>query len=148
MRELQRRGIGSVLEQGAGDVPASQLPAARAALDGMVELLCAFNRATTNEQVPMAVRALFPAVLSYCFTEDDLLPSRGSQLVLGLLDDAFIVHRAAVEVAGPLGVDLETTRKHLAFLEQVLPADVRRRLDALVVDTLTSTTSHAEQLGL
>jgi len=158
MKEIFKRGIDSIIEQGADDFRAhleqsgmasADLERARAALVSIPDTLSAFNRATHDEDAPIALRALFPALVSYLLSEDDLLPSRGDQLVLGLLDDAYLVHSACLQVIGtlPNGNSL-APQEHLRFLTEVVPADVREKLDGVVEEVITEATSQAEQLGL
>lgn len=158
MRDLFRRGIQSVFVDGERDfvrqlqdrgMTAHDVPAARAAVESMVDTLVAFNRATQDESVALAVRALFPALVTYFFDEENLVASRGERLIFGLLDDAFLVHRAAAEVGGSLpGFNRDANAAHLAFLGKALPDEVKQQLVALVDETLSAAVSQAEQLGL
>jgi len=158
MRDVFLRGIDSIFAEGEDDfrrhldhqgLGADGLGSAREALRSMVDTLITLNRATLDEEVPMAVRAMLPSLVSYFLAEEDLIPSRPGQLVLGLLDNAYLVHRIAMELDGQArGIEADTAQRHVSFLEKVLPEEVRARLEEVATDTVTSAMSQAELLGL
>jgi hypothetical protein len=82
---------------------------------------------TWEDDAPVLARALYPMITSYLLLEEDLIPSAGEQIVLGLLDDAYLLLRA-LEALDPL----ETRRTHLALLQQILGAGACNVLDALI----------------
>lgn len=102
-------------------------------LEAMPGLLVALDAALRRDDAPLFSRTLFGVVLSYLLREDDLIPMHEGEPLLGLLDDTYLLHRAAQELRDHLtAVDLRSVDGGASLLASVLPADVVRRLDAIV----------------
>jgi hypothetical protein len=82
---------------------------------------------TWEEDAPVLARALYPMVTSYLLLEEDLIPSAGEQIVLGLLDDAYLLLRAlaALEPGGSRDRDI-------GLLRAILGSGACSVLDALI----------------
>ena len=86
---------------------------------------------TWEEDAPVLARVLYPMVTSYLLLEEDLIPSAGEQVVLGLLDDAYLLLRAlaALEPGGERDADI-------ALLRDILGAGACSVLDTLINSAL------------
>ena len=105
----------------------------RQTLEALPGLLEAMDRALRRAPDHPEARALFLLVLSYLLQDDDLLPSRAGRPVLGLLDDVYLVHRAAQELEPHLGrVDMRSIAGGAELLRGLLPEHVVWALDAAV----------------
>lgn len=67
--------------------------------------------------------------------DDNLIPSHAGKPLLGLLDDVYMIHLAAIELEDHLGrIDLRSVVGGAELLAQILPRDVvaqlRDRVDA------------------
>lgn len=147
LRALLDRGIGSILEGGdaelrslaedAGLEPGSDehLRQTLQALPGLVEQI---HGALGGKEVPASARALFLNVMRYLFLEEDLIPSRAGTTLLGLMDDTYLVHRAAQELRDQLyPVDMRSVDGGAHLLGRVLPTEVVAQLDGIVEGTRT-----------
>lgn len=136
------RGIASALEgrdeelaqlataAGIDPAAAEHLRQTLEALPGLVEQI---HGALRGADVAPVARALFLGVMRYLFLDEDLIPSRGGQVLLGLLDDTYLVHRTAQELRDHLyPVDLRSIDGGADLLGQVLPREVVHQLDRLV----------------
>lgn len=142
LRALLDRGIGSILEGGdaelrslaldAGLEPAADehLRQTLQALPGLVEQI---HGALRGKDIPSSAGGLFLGVMRYLFLEEDLIPSRAGTTLLGLMDDTYLVHRAAQELRDQLyPVDMRSVDGGAHLLRQVLPPDVVTQLDGIV----------------
>jgi hypothetical protein len=102
-------------------------------LEAMPGLIVALDRALSKPEVPPFASALFDVVVRYLIRDDDLIPTHGGESILGLLDDVFLLHRAAQELRAHLdGVEMRSVDGGVHLLEGVLPAEVVRQLDRQV----------------
>jgi uncharacterized membrane protein YkvA (DUF1232 family) len=158
MRDVLRRGLESILNEGKNNFrtyleqngfPAEWEEKAYSSIMSIPDVLLVLNQLTYDRNAPLAARALFPALVSYMLNEADLIPSHKGQLVIGLLDDAFLVHCVARKLAAKLSDHIKVASdEHLAFLEKIVPEEVREELEAIVEETITEAVRQAEQLGL
>lgn len=112
----------------------------------MPRLLVQLDAVTRNDSAPIVPRALFPLIMSYLLIEEDLLPpAKGA--VLSLMDDAYLVHRAAGEIASAVpSAGIHVLPAHVNALRRVMPADLTAKLDKLLEDTISTTITRAEAL--
>jgi hypothetical protein len=82
---------------------------------------------TWMDDAPILAGALYPMVTSYLLLEEDLIPSAGEQIVLGLLDDAYLLLRC-LEALDPANARTED----LVLLRDILGEGAAGVLDALV----------------
>jgi len=152
---LLLRGIEHVLDEGTSGFFAycesnGCSGAAQGALDAlrhMPGVIVGLDEMTWDEEAPTAARALLPTVMTYLFKRDDLIPAHDGEVVLGLLDDAYVALRAANEAAGQSDLlDREVIERHLASLRAVLPEGIVSDLDALVDEAVTAVTAQADLL--
>lgn len=144
LHALLERGIRSALDDGGhtleeqlGHLPGDTVEHVRQTLEAFPGLLVAIDRALWHKSTPPEARALFMVVVSYLLADDDLVPTSEARPVLGLLDDAYLLHRAAQELRDHLeGVELRSVDGGTQLLQDVLPPDVVRQLDAKVEDAL------------
>jgi uncharacterized membrane protein YkvA (DUF1232 family) len=139
---LLTRGVREALAEGGADLEAFLAEGAheegtaehlRQCLEAMPGLLVALDGALRTEAAPLHARALFMVVVGYLLQEDDLIPVHEGEPLLGLLDDTYVLHRAAQELRDHVQpVDLRSVDGGVALLRSVLPRDVVRRLDATV----------------
>ncbi len=142
LRALLDRGIGSILEEGDSELTAlareaglepgadEHLRQTLQALPGLVEQI---HGALQGKDVPASARSIFLGVMRYLFLEEDLIPSRTGTTVLGLMDDTYLVHRAAQEMRDQLyPVDMRSVDGGAHLLGRVLPKDVIGQLDGIV----------------
>ena len=116
-----------VSELGMETSAAGHLEQAIQALPG---LLVALDGALYSESVPSHARDTFIHVVRYLLLEDDLVPSRDERVLVGLLDDVYLLHRAAQELREHVeGVDFRSIDGGVALLASVLPHDVVSVLD-------------------
>ena len=102
----------------------------RQALQALPGLLVALDGAIYSEGVPHHARATFSHVVRYLLLEDDLVPSRDDRLLVGMLDDVYLLHRAAQELRAHIdGVDFRSIDGGTDLLARVLPSDVVSVLD-------------------
>ena len=150
-------GIETVINRGREEL-ASHLAARTLSEQKLVEIENAvnllpniieqLNRAFQDEACMMSVRVLFPALMTYLWQTNDLLPSRQGQAVLGLLDDTYLAVRVAREVDIDLDLPADSLTRSQGVLKAVLPEDVVGQLDQLVEQIITDATASAEQRGL
>ena len=80
--------------------------------------------------MPAHARATFSSVVRYLLLEDDLVPSRDDRLLVGMLDDVYLLHRAAQELREHIaGVDFRSIDGGADLIAKVLPSDVIALLD-------------------
>ncbi|MFK7988737.1 MAG: hypothetical protein AB8I08_22140 [Sandaracinaceae bacterium] len=142
LRALLDRGIGSILEGGDAELESlarraglesgaeEHLLQTLQALPGLVEQI---HGALRGKEVPASARNIFLGVMRYLFLEEDLIPSRAGTTLLGLMDDTYLVHRAAQELRDQLyPVDMRSVDGGAQLLRQLLPEEVVTQLDGIV----------------
>jgi uncharacterized membrane protein YkvA (DUF1232 family) len=144
IRGLLERGIRSVLDEPAGEEELRALLASRQmdadgaehirqTLEAMPALLVAMEQALSDPAAPPHARKMFQAVVHYIMTEENLIPSHAGRPLLGLLDDVYLVHVAALELKEQLGrVDMRSVAGGAQLLEQALPPFVTEALRGFV----------------
>ena len=144
IRGLLERGIRSVLDEPAGEDELRQLLIAqrvdaeaaehvRQTLEAMPALLVAMEKALADPGAPPHARRMFQTVVHYIMTDENLIPSHAGKPLLGLLDDVYLIHVAALELEDHLGkVDLRSVAGGAQLLEQVLPELVTKALRGFV----------------
>lgn len=152
LHNLLERGIRSALADGAGeleaylahlDLPPETLEHVRQTVEALPGLLVALDRALWSRDAPLFARALYMVVLSYLIHDDDLIPG-DRHPVLGLLDDAYLLHRAAQELRDHMAtVYMRSIDGGAELLARVLPAPVVAQLDAKIRDAVGA----AEQIS-
>ena len=133
---LLERGVKSVLDDPESDKELDELLGARAmdaesaehvrqTVAAMPGLLVSVERALAAPETPPHARELFLIVLSYVLDEENLIPSHAGKPLLGLLDDVYLLHLAALELKGNLRrVELHSVAGGAHLLEQILPRSV------------------------
>ncbi len=109
------------------------------------QLACAWSQLDTitwEDDAPVLARALYPMVTSYLLLEEDLIPSAGEQIVLGLLDDAYLLLRAL----DTLAPDPERG-EHITLLRRILGGGACSVLDALIDGALAEAAAEVERRG-
>ncbi|MAQ16515.1 MAG: hypothetical protein CMN30_17190 [Sandaracinus sp.] len=102
----------------------------RQALEALPGLLVALDGAIYSPEVPVHARDTFSQVVRYLLLEDDLVPSRDDRVLVGMLDDVYLLHRAAQELRAHIaGVDFRSIDGGAALLAHVLPSEVVTLLD-------------------
>lgn len=151
IRGLLERGIRSVLQEAAGEEELRALLAARGmeaeaaehvrqTLEAMPALLVAMEKALADPGAPAHARRMFQTVVHYIMTDDNLIPSHAGKPILGLLDDVYLVHVAALELEDQLGkVDMRSVAGGAQLLEQVLPELVTKALRGFVTPAKPAT---------
>ena len=102
----------------------------------MPALLVSMDAALAKHADPRRV-ALWRSVLSYLLTDEDIIPTDEGKPLRGVLDDAYLLHRAAQELRRDLpGIDLRDLDGGTALLESILPNGITRELDERVLRIL------------
>lgn len=145
LQGLFRLGIRTALERGGTEieelVAAVGLPPGSAdhvleTLMAMPALLVSMDAALAKHADPRRV-ALWRSVLSYLLTDEDIIPTDEGKPLRGVLDDAYLLHRAAQELRRDLpGIDLRDLDGGTALLESILPNGITRELDERVLRIL------------
>jgi hypothetical protein len=105
----------------------------RQTLEALPGLLASIERALAATHATEHARELFLVVLSYVLDDDNLIPSHAGKPLLGLLDDVYVLHLAALELEKHLGrVDMRSVAGGAHLLEQVLPREIITALKAKV----------------
>ena len=111
-------------------LPADAAEHVRHTLEAMPGLLGSIYEALSDPTAPPPARSLFNAVVAYLLEEDDLIPTHSDSPMLGMLDDLYLLHRAALEIASHLGrVDMRSIAGGAQLLESLLPAEVVEELE-------------------
>jgi len=150
-------GIETIIREGRQDLVADlsarelsdqSISAAEKALRMLPSIIEQLNRAFQDEACLMSVRMLFPTLMTYLWQTNDLIPSREGQLVLGLLDDAYL----AVCIAKEVEVDLDLPEGSLdqagVALKTLLPKETVGAIEKLVEEIITNATASVEQKGI
>ena len=150
---LLSRGIESALADGWAQFTQTHGPPARvqeipAVLRRMPAVLDRMGETALDDEAPVAARALLPTVLTYLLRHDDEIPADENQLIFGILDDAYVVLRAAAELDAALGnPTVPSLHRDLGTLRQALPRSVVDTLDTMVDDVLTGLIAASEREG-
>lgn len=146
LHHLLTRGIRSALSEGEGELsahllrlghPPETLEHVRQAVEAMPGLLVALDRALWRADAPLHARTLYMVVVSYLIHDDDLIPVDDRHPVLGLLDDTYLLHRAAQELRDYMeSVYMRSVDGGADLLARVLPTDVIAQLDAKIRDAI------------
>jgi uncharacterized membrane protein YkvA (DUF1232 family) len=111
----------------------------RATLMTLPDLMFAVDRALRNGSAPAHAKRMWLMVISYLVLDRDLIPASEDNPVLGLLDDAYLLHRAAEELAPHLeSVDVRSISGGAEMLAGLLPITVVRQLDAKLANAKTA----------
>jgi hypothetical protein len=153
LHHLLTRGIESALAEGEGELaahlihlghPTETVEHVRQTVEAMPGLLVALDRALSIEGAPRFARALYMVVLGYLIQDENLIPTDERHPVLGLLDDTYLLHRAAQELRDHMGsVYMRSVDGGVALLSRVLPAEIVEQLDAKIDHAL----GRAQQLS-
>jgi len=109
--------------------PADAADHVRHTLEAMPGLLGSIYETLRKSGAPASARSLFDTVVSYLLEEDDLIPTHQGRPMLGILDDVFLLHTAALEISEHLGlVDIRSIAGGAQLLESLLPDDVVEEL--------------------
>ncbi|HEY8427599.1 MAG TPA: hypothetical protein VIL20_04460 [Sandaracinaceae bacterium] len=143
LHHLLVRGIRSALADGEDQLaahlaslghPAETVEHVRQTIEAMPGLLVALDRALWSRDAPLFARALYMVVLSYLIHDENLIPTDERHPVLGLLDDTYLLHRAAQELRDYMtSVYMRSVDGGVDLLTRVLPTDVTARLDAKIL---------------
>jgi uncharacterized membrane protein YkvA (DUF1232 family) len=146
LHHLLTRGIRSALADGEGELvayvthlgqPAETVEHVRQTVEAMPGLIVALDRALAHRDAPLFARSLYMVVLSYLIHDDDLIPTDDRHPVLGLLDDSYLLHRAAQELRDHMeAVYMRSVDGGVDLLARVLPDDVIEQLDAKIRDAV------------
>ncbi len=136
---LLTRGIRSALADGEAELalhlsrlnqPPETVEHVRQTVEAMPGLLVALDRALAHRDAPLFARSLYMVVLSYLIHDDDLIPADDRHPVLGLLDDTYLLHRAAQELRHHMeAVYMRSVDGGVDLLARVLPAPIIAQLD-------------------
>jgi hypothetical protein len=140
------RGIKATFVEGEGELlaylsrrghPPETADHVRQTVEAIPGLLIALDRALRDTDAPLFARALHMVVLTYLIRDDDLIPATERQLVLGVLDDTYLLHRAAQELRDHMGtVYMRSVDGGVDLLARVLPPEVVEELDARVAEAV------------
>ncbi len=110
--------------------PEEAAPHVRQTLESMPTLMRAIDDALWSGAAPPEARVLWLTVVSYLVHDRNLVPAGERNPIAGLLDDAYLLHRVALELEGHLGpVDMRSVAGGAQLLSELLPRGVVRRLD-------------------
>lgn len=125
----------------AGDHPPEWAERVRCILARLSGDWAHLDTITWEEDAPVLARALYPMITSYLLLEEDLIPSSGEQIVLGLLDDAYLLLRAldALEPAAKRQEDI-------TVLRQILGGGAASVLDALIDGAMSEAAEEVARL--
>lgn len=150
LHQILVRGLGSALHEGEAELDAhvaqlGETPETaehiRQTVEAMPGLLIAVDRALRMPEVPLFARTLYFVVMSYLLQDDDLIPMHEGRPVLGLLDDAYLLHRACQELRNHMtSVEMRSVDGGAALLARVLPEPVAAQLNAKIVDAVSEAT--------
>lgn len=148
LHHLLTRGIRSALADGEGELvahlthlnhPPETVEHVRQTVEAMPGLLVALDRALSRRDAPLFARSVYMVVLSYLIHDDDLIPTDDRHPVLGLLDDTYLLHRAAQELRHHMeAVYMRSVDGGVDLLARVLPRDIIAQLDAKIVDAVSA----------
>lgn len=150
---LMEKGLGVVLGEDGGRLEAlvGELGAregtaehVRQTLFAMPGLMRAVDEALAARDTPREAQRLWLTVISYLVHDRDMMPASERHPILGLLDDAYLLHRVALALQNHLAeVDMMSVAGGAQLLAQLLPRGVVRRLD----DRLTEARGASFDLG-
>ena len=125
-------GDGDRLEQLMADLGAPEGAAehVRETLFAMPGLMRAVDEALGSGSPPKHAQRLWLTVISYLVHDRDLVPTDTKNPILGLLDDAYLLHRAALALQDHLAaVDMMSVAGGAQLLGQLLPRGAVLALD-------------------
>ncbi len=125
-----------------GNHPSEWFEQVRRVLENLACEWSHLDTITWEDDAPLLARALYPMITSYLLLEEDLIPSKGEQVVLGLLDDAYLLLKS-LEALEPEGQRTED----LAMLRAILGGGACSVLDALVSGALAEAAEEAARQG-
>jgi hypothetical protein len=139
LHTLLERGIRQAVGEASGELEAyleernldpETAEHLRQAIQALPGLLVALDGAIYSPSVPAHARDTFSHVVRYLLLEDDLVPTRDDRVLVGMLDDVYLLHRAAQELREHIdGVDFRSIDGGTDLLARVLPGDVVAVLD-------------------
>lgn len=142
LHHLLTRGIASALVDGGAELgahltrlgqPPETVEHVRQTVEALPGLLVALDRALWQRDAPLYARALYMTVVSYLIHDDDLIPTDERHPVLGLLDDTYLLHRAAQELRDHMGtVYMRSVDGGVDLLARVLPPSIVEQLDTKI----------------
>lgn len=122
--ELDRIAGNAGLPEGSGEHLAQ-------CLEALPGLLVALDREVQMSADP-TVHRMWSSLVSYLLLDDDLVPSRDGAPIMGLLDDAYLVHlaveRVMTRVSDRTAIDARSVAGGAQLLRLTLPAGVVRAL--------------------
>jgi hypothetical protein len=122
--------------------------AALAAIEHLPSVLLALNELAWQETSRPRDRAVFTVVMSHGMKTDDRLPATGEQLLLGVMDDAYLAFFAARDIDGGVpGVSREQLERCTDAVAAILPvgmADALQRDLQLALDAVDALTPEAD----
>lgn len=147
LHRLLERGMRETLAEAPGELaalvktralPEETAEHLRQTLEALPGLLLALDGALYSDSAPPHARTTFNAVVRYLLLEEDLIPTRGDEDVLvSLLDDVYLLHRAAQELRNHVaGVDFRSIDGGVDLLAHVLPAEIVRLLDDRLAEAI------------
>ena len=146
LHHLLTRGIRSALADGEAELsahllhlghPEETIEHVRQTVEALPGLLVALDRALPAPGIPLFARTLYMVVLGYLIQDDDLIPVDERHPVLGLLDDAYLLHRATQELRDHMGtVYMRSIDGGTDLLARVLPPSIVAALDAKIAEAV------------
>lgn len=142
LQGLLRLGIRTALERSGSELEelVVSVGLGREAADHVRETLMAMPALLVSIDGALARHAdssrlaLWRSLLSYLLMDEDLIPTNEGRPVRGILDDAYLLHRAAQEMRRDLpGFELRDLDGGTALLRSALPIGIARELDDRVV---------------
>lgn len=143
LRGILEAGIRDAIARGRADLDAiaaeSGMPEGTGehlahTLEAIPGLMIAVDRALRRRDVPGFARALWIETVSYLLLDEDLVPVRPGAPLRGMLDDAYLLHRAAQELREHLpALDDRSLDGGTELLRLVLPAGVVADLEEILV---------------
>ena len=115
-------------------------PLALRALDALRKFPDAFRQLTEVDwdiDSPEVAMVFLPVMTSYLLAEDDVIPAWEGSVLIGAIDDAYLTFSAAVQAAELAGLEgFDQYREPLAVLAEILPTDMKDRLDNSLDDAM------------
>ncbi len=151
---MMARGIEQMITEGAADLEAHHAANGESySVAGVLEairalpvVLEALDEITWDDNAPPAARALLPMVVTYLLRSDDLIPSHEGQILLGVMDDAYLTHRIALQVSGVMtSRQGSALARYLEHLSAALPETVVGALDEMAEDAFLRITVETER---
>ncbi len=157
MIKILERGLKTILDDNQHELvlllqrknlPSEWLSTLLGAVQDIPNLILKMNKLVFNENAPVSLRALFPSILNYLLDDEDLIPSHKDQEIIGLLDDAYLVHKVATILSENFSdFEAASSKKFLEVLVELIPSNVKEQLDRLIDDTFVRVVGEAERIG-